>query len=291
MRRTFIPILIFVVGQLASVTILVLWIVLAANWGPGVWWLIQGVLLMIPVIGGTSIIFVYWTKSRLLDAERINFISGVSHELLTPVASLRLYVETMLARDVDERTRRGFLQLMLMDTDRLADSISSILLASKIERGRALYHFKLVDIAQFIGGFLASNQPLLASAQLATDLDAKCLAMIDEASFATVLKNLIGNAVRYSPEPAAITISLRRRKKRLALSISDRGEGLDAGERKKIFRMFYRASKKHGGSGVGLFLVQKTVAAHGGKVWAESPGPGQGTTFHIVLRSARATEE
>lgn len=283
MKRTVIPILIFIVGQLASVAFLTLWIIWNTSKNTGVWWLLQGIFLMIPIIAGTTILFVYWTKSRLLDTERVNFISSVSHELLTPLASLRLYIETMMIRDVEQEKRQEFLKLMLKDSERLSMSISKILLAARIESNRAQYNFENYEPGELIDRtakqFITANSRLTFSDHLPPGTFCR----IDVESFSTVMKNLIENAVRYSPKSALITISLEKQDNNVLIGIADEGEGLKPKEQKKIFKMFYRASKKQGGTGIGLYIVRTVIKAHSGKVWAESNSPQKGAIVKILL--------
>lgn len=286
MRDKAIPILIFIVAQLASVTLLVLWIVWGAMANTSVWWFVEGILLMIPVIGGATIIFVYWSKTRLLDIERVNFISSVSHELLTPLASMRLYIETMMIRELDEEKQRRFLELMLTDSERLASLISNILTASRIERGKVPYRFQQADLAQLTKKFVGENVLRLEAVKLEMDLEENCDCMVDEESYNMILKNLLENAIRYSTAPAAVAITLKKDDAKLQLTISDAGDGIAHRDLKKIFKVFYRAAESQGGTGLGLYIVRQVVKAHRGKVWAESRGRGKGTSVHILLPAA-----
>ncbi len=266
--------------------VLVLWIVWHATSRPQVWSLLQGIFLMIPVIGASTIIFVFWNKVRILDLERVNFISSVSHELLTPLASLRLYIETMMMRELDEEKREAFLRLMLEDSQRLGDSIAGVLAASRIDRGKAVYHPEENDMADLIEVFLASRPQMVEKIKLRLDLAPGCLAMIDPNAFDAVLKNLIENSIRYSSGKPSISISLRGEEKKIHLTLSDDGDGIEKKQLKKIFTEFHRASGKQGGTGLGLYIVKSSIKAHKGKVWAESPGPGHGSSFHIILPKA-----
>ena len=296
-----IPILIFIAVQIASIATLTLWILwyvsarsqilelarkyeISPSYHTSVLWLLQGIFLMVPVIAGATVIFIYWTKLKVLDNMRINFISSVSHELLTPLASLKLYTETLKLRDVPPDKRQEFLDLMLQDADRLSNLISRILTASKIERKKNIYHFEPTDLARFITEFVAANPHLLKNADLSMELAQDCYARIDRHSLAIVLKNLLENAVRHSHETrASIYLNLTKSPKNLLITLRDHGEGIARKELKKIFRMFYRISKKKGGTGLGLYIVKVLITAHHGKVWAESAGKGEGTTFKITL--------
>lgn len=283
-RKVFLPVLIFVLSLLSSLAILVLWIVWSASEQAHFLWLLQGILLAIPIIGGVITIFVYYTKSKHLDAERVKFISGVSHELLTPVASLRLYTETMLLHDdLPPEKRREFLTLMASDCARLQAQVTSLLTVLRSERGKQEYRLEPADLGLAVENFLAANPVLLKGASVTVTLERGLLALVDLEAFGTLLKNILENAVRYSPGTPRLTLSLAREGKWLKLALRDEGEGMERKQMKKAFRMFYRASRKPGGTGLGLFIVHSIVRAHKGQVSLKSAGRGQGTTVTVLL--------
>lgn len=277
------PIFIFIALQMASGAVLTLWVVWSAFAQVHVMWLLQGIILMAAVIGGAFVIFVYWTKAKALDTDRVNFLSSVSHELLTPLSSIKLGLETMQLRKLDAERRTHFVNLMIDDTERLSDLIDKILVASRIENRKAFYKMKPKDLAEEIRDFLKGNASLLKGANVQTDLENGCRTLIDPDAFQMVLKNLIQNAVQYSPPPARITIKLKREDDELMMAVIDSGEGIDPKKLKKIFGLFHRESNKRGGTGVGLFIVKNIIHDHGGKVWADSRGPGLGTSVKMIL--------
>ncbi len=288
MKRTAFPITIFILAQVAGVAILVLWIVLTASTPSHVMWMVQGILLMATVIIGVTAIFVFWIKMRNLDAERVNFISSVSHELLTPLASLRLYLETLQIRKLDDATRKEFLARMLGDTERLSHSISSILTAARIERRKQLYSFAACNLSALIGEYLDQEAGRFEDAEIIRNLEPDCWAVVDEKSIHSVLANLLDNAVRYSEAPAHIRVSLKRQKKKLRLSVSDRGEGVEESELKRIFKLFYRKSGHPVGTGLGLYIVRRIIRDHRGKVWAERRKSRSGLRIVILLKAEQA---
>ena len=179
-RKVLLPILIFVLSLLSSLAILVLWIVWSASEKTHILWLLQGIILAIPIIGGVITIFVYYTKSKRLDAERVKFISGVSHELLTPVASLRLYTETMQLHDnLTPEKRREFLALMASDCARLQAQVTSLLTVLRSERGKQEYRLEPADLGLAVGNFLAANPTLVDGALFSVTLEKGLLALVD----------------------------------------------------------------------------------------------------------------
>jgi signal transduction histidine kinase len=302
------PIYTFVAVQLSSLAVLTLWIVwytasrvmfaeLSRKYGvdpafyTSFFWLLQGILLMLPVIAGATIIFIYWTKTRALDKMRTDLISGVSHELLTPIASLRLYIETMMLRSVEKEKKAEFLALMLEDTERLSITISKLLVASRLENKMVDYHFVKTDLAQFIEIYLDENSQRLKDVEIELDLNKGCFAAVDSDSFITILKNIFENAVKYSEDKAAINIATRCEESKVLFSVSDHGEGLAQKDRKRIFNMFYRARKRKEGTGLGLYIVKQIVKAHKGKVWADQNPDGRGTRINILLPACESEGE
>ncbi len=285
MKRVALPIAAFVLAQSASVALLVLWIVQHSLEPSHVWWMIQGILLSLVIILGATTLFIFWTKSRNLDAERVNFISSISHELLTPLASLRLYVETMQLHQLDDETRKVFLERMHNDSLRLAGSISSLLSAGRIEQGRAIYQFEHHDLTDLINECIEANPEYQGKANIELQLESNSFMKADKAAMLSVLQNVFDNAIRYSPSPARIKVSLKRQLKRLRLEISDNGEGIPESELSRVFKLFYRHSSKPQGSGLGLYIVHKIVRAHRGKVWAESKGKGEGTSIVMLFKA------
>ncbi len=277
------PIFIFIALQLACGMVLTLWVVWSTSAEVPLTWLLQGIILMAAVIGGAFAIFVYWTKAKALDTDRINFLSSVSHELLTPLSSIRLGLETMQIRELDKDRKHQFLTLMVGDTERLSELIGKILVATRIEKRKAFYKLQPRELATDIRRFLEENRALLKDAVVKSHLQDDCHALLDPDAFKMVLKNLLQNAVQYSPPPAKIGVTLKRLAGDLMVEVVDAGEGIDPKNLKRIFGLFHRESTKRGGTGVGLFIVKNIIRDHGGKVWADSQGPGLGTRVRLLL--------
>jgi len=285
MKRAF-SILIFIVLQLAAIAVLTLWIVwyaLGPDFGPSVLWLIQGILLMLPIIFGATFIFIYLNKMNALDNLRTNFISSISHELLTPLASIKLYLETMLFRDLNKEKTREFHALMLEDAERLSLLISKILITSRIEKKKQLFSFKPMDLEEVLNVFFRTNSNFFTNVKLFLDFEKKCICSIDLDSFNMVLKNTFENAIKYSSNPVEIQASLKKTNNTILLTISDNGKGIETKNLKKIFNMFHQEDERHKGTGLGLYIVKNIIKAHKGRVWAESKGAFKGTTLNFEL--------
>lgn len=295
------PFLIFIFVQLASIAVLTLWIVwyalsrsefseLSQKYGLeppvqiNVLWLLQGIFLMLPVMIGASLIFVFWRKSRALEKTKSDFISSVTHELLTPIASLKLHLETLTMREVEKKERENFYNLMIDDSNRLESLISDLLKVIRIERKKELYHFENLDLNCLIREFLDREKKLFEGATIKLDLEGELYSMLDYSSMETVLKNLLENAIKYNDSKPEIEIkSYKKDEKSLFLEVKDNGIGINKKELNKVFKIFYRGRVYKKGTGIGLFIVRNIVKGHKGKIYAISDGPNQGTTFNIKL--------
>ncbi|MFH1728463.1 MAG: HAMP domain-containing sensor histidine kinase [Pseudomonadota bacterium] len=306
--KKLLPIIFLVITLLASSAILTLWIVwyisvnnlfgnlfekygIEPSYYTSVLWLLQGIFLVVFVIAGAITIFVYWTRSKSLDNMRMAFISGVSHELLTPLSSLKLYIETMLLRNINKERQQEFLNLMLEDTDILADHISKILLASKLERKKAVYTFKTVNMTDYITDYLSSNKNNFKKSKITFRSNSKNIfSKIDTAFFNIVLRNIIDNAIKYGPNKTTIKIELNKKNNKNILSISDNGPGIEEKRLKKIFSLFYRINHNKKGTGLGLYIVKTLVKAHKGNIWAINNIDNKGITINISLKDEYAKD-
>jgi signal transduction histidine kinase len=156
-----------------------------------------------------------------------------------------------------------------------------------LEQRRGKQSFPLQDLSEFVTRSLEQKRRLLPEGGcLALDIEPGIKAPFDSEGVETALRNLLENAMLYSPAAPEITVTLKKSGRTCQLIVSDRGKGLSAAERRKVFRMFYRV-REHGenirGSGLGLYIVKSVAQEHGGNVHAESAGPGRGTAFIVTL--------
>ena len=222
------------------------------------------------------------------------FVNAVTHELKTPVTSLRLHLETLQARgeQIDEKKRQEFYRVMLEDSDRLLHTINLVLAAG--QAGRKPHKVPL-DF-----GVLVEQCVTLTRARLHLDPqtmrltppDSSLQVLGDEADLSSAVLNLLDNAVKYSADHVDVAVSVEREGDWVRLDVADRGSGLSPLELKRIFRRFYRApgalTRRVKGTGLGLYIVQMTARRHGGRAYATSTGPGHGSTFSVELPAAPA---
>ncbi len=274
-----------------AVTLNVSWILL--NWRMGVL-AILGVILFALIIAGMVLNTIFLVREIRRNEQHDSFLNAVTHELKTPIASIRLYLQTLQTRELDAEKRREFYRIMLEDSDRLIDTVEQVLRA-----GSARSRFRREVRTQVDMSQVASECVELARTRF--HLDEGSLAYENRAQSPTVLGNadelkaavwnLIDNAVKYSQDGVKVKVALEDAEdRRLAVRVSDRGIGISSTELKRIFRRFYRTpalgAVRTKGSGLGLFIVRSVARNHGGRAFAESAGAGHGATLTIVLPKA-----
>jgi two-component system sensor histidine kinase SenX3 len=254
-----------------------------------------GVLLVLVVIAGVVLNTTFLVREIRRNAQHDAFINAVTHELKTPVASIRLYLETLQTRPVDETKRQEFYRIMLDDSDRLLATIEQILRTGRTGHAKRELQISSIDFGALV-------RETLLRAQRLYHVPAGAFAYIERSSVRVrgdldevqaAVSNLIDNAVKYSGKDPHIEIVTENVDGDFAaLRVKDNGPGIPKTELKSIFKRFYRVpgplAARVKGTGLGLFIVRSVAKRHGGRVWAESEGPGRGSTF--VLQLPRAKE-
>jgi two-component system sensor histidine kinase SenX3 len=276
-----------------TVTLNVSWVVL--NWRTGVL-AILGVILFLLIIAGMVLNTIFLVREIRRNEQQDSFLNAVTHELKTPVASIRLYLQTLQTRELDADRRREFYRIMLEDSDRLLHTIEQVLRAGSARsrfRREARSRVDLGDIAKECVELARRRFHLddtsLAYADRTNGLPPIVLGNAEELRAA--IWNLIDNAVKYSLSEIRIEVGLEAEgKDGIAVRVTDHGIGISSTELKRIFRRFYRTPAlgvvRTKGSGLGLFIVRSVAKNHGGRAFAESGGAGQGSTLTIVLPKA-----
>ncbi|MEO6911480.1 MAG: HAMP domain-containing sensor histidine kinase [Edaphobacter sp.] len=272
------------------------WIILSDR---AVAFAVLGVILFSLIIAGVVLNTVFLVREIRRNERQDSFLNAVSHELKTPIASMRLYLETLQRLPVEEEQRQQFYKIMLTDSDRLLATVEQILKAGELGQHHRKQNRTPIDL-----------QPLLAECIHVTlqrhhlapesivldpvpgDVRLRVIGIAEDLRIAIV--NVLDNAVKYSPEGVHIRCSLAiTRYTWVTLRITDTGMGLPADQLKRIFRRFYRAPGrsmvKIKGTGLGLFLVRNVAKQYGGDVTASSSGPGLGTTITLTLPLAGPT--
>ena len=269
------------------------WILL--NWRQ-VALLVFGIIFFAVIITGLVLNTTFLVREIRRNEQHDAFINAVTHELKTPITSIRLYLETLKSRQVDDARREEFYDIMLADSDRLLRTVEQVLHAGRTAHARRPANVSLVDLGQLV-------RECLDLARLRYGLGADALRYVeapeavgagvsgDRDELRAAVTNLLDNAVKYSGEAVSVAVELAEVDERLvAVRVTDRGIGIHRNQLKRIFKRFYRVPghfmARFKGTGLGLFIVRSIVERHGGRVYAESAGLGRGSTFTIQLPRA-----
>jgi signal transduction histidine kinase len=271
------------------------WILL--NWRQ-VALLVFGIIFFAVIITGLVLNTTFLVREIRRNEQHDAFINAVTHELKTPITSIRLYLQTLKSREVDAARRAEFYDIMLADSDRLLGTVEQVLHAGRTAHARRPANVSLVDLGQLVRECLE-----LARVRYGLGPESIRYAESPEAAGAGVngdreelraaVSNLLDNAVKYSGEAVSVSVEVAPLDERtLAVRVSDRGIGIHRNQLKRIFKRFYRVPghfmARFKGTGLGLFIVHSIVERHGGRVYAESEGLGRGSTF--TIRLPRATK-
>lgn len=276
----------------AAVALNVGWIIL--NWRESVL-LFFGVVFFAAIIAGLLLNTIFLVREIRRNERHDSFINAVTHELKTPIASIRLYLETLQRREVDAGQRQQFYRLMLDDTDRLLGTVEQVLKAGEVGYKHAAGNFTEVDLGSLVRDCmeLARTRHHLQPSALrwqepSVDGAPGIKVQGDPTELRTAISNILDNAIKYSGANVDVCVRIDKPEEgRVALRVIDRGIGIPPHELKHVFKRFYRVPGRTvsqvKGTGLGLFIVRSIARAHGGRVFAESGGEARGTTVTLEL--------
>lgn len=228
------------------------------------------------------------SRRQIEDARR-QLVAAVSHDLRTPLASLRLLVEAIDDGVVEGETRERYLGEMRTHVEALTALIDDLFELSRIEAGEISWTMERIELSRLIDETVAAMRgPAEArGVALAAELPpGEVSAQANAEKVQRVLLNLIQNAIRHTPADGSVTVRARTAAEGVEVEVADDGEGIPAGEGERVFEAFYRGdeSRSDDGAGLGLAISRAIVEAHGGKIWLEDGSPG--TRVHFTLKSA-----
>jgi signal transduction histidine kinase len=267
------------------------WVLL--GWRSGIL-LFLGIVLLALIIAGVVLNTTFLVREIRRNEQHDAFINAVTHELKTPVASIRLYVETLKTRAVEETKRDEFYGIILSDSDRLLGTIEQILRTGRVGSSSRKPHLAPMRLDELVSECVARARILHSilpeSLQYEPGPPLTILGDYDEVHAA--VSNLIDNAVKYSGTEMGIEVGAYESDGRFAeVRVKDRGAGIPGPELKRIFKRFYRihgpGATRVKGTGLGLYIVRSVAKRHGGRAWAESSGPGHGSTFTLQFPIAK----
>jgi two-component system, OmpR family, sensor histidine kinase SenX3 len=292
-RRKSIAFFIALGAGLILVTLLLYigWVLL--NWHRGIM-LFLGAVLALLIIAGMVLNTIFLVREIRRNAQHDAFINAVTHELKTPVASIRLYLETLQTRAVDDLKRKEFYGVMLEDSERLLGTIEQVLRTGRVGHAQRVLNLQPIDLGDVVEDCLnrARNLYHVNGNAIEYRPGPKLEILGDAEEVRAAVSNLIDNAVKYSGGNMKIVIETAPAGgKFAAVRVIDQGAGIPKAELKQIFKRFYRVpgptSTRVKGTGLGLYIVRSVAKRHGGRAWAESEGPGRGSTFVLQLPIAK----
>jgi signal transduction histidine kinase len=242
------------------------------------------------ILLGIFVVFVYNQKTLQLYRLQDNFINNFTHELKTPVTSLRLFLETLFKHELSRKDQQKYIDFMIQDVSRLSDNINRILNLARIEAKNYKGEFIRMNLVQVIEKFYNHNSHLFSNCDIVIQNPSgrSFFYPINLSFFEMLLMNLSINAVKYNDAAVPkIDVAFKPDRRHLKITFKDNGIGIEKSELKKIFRKFYQIGLSDNmsakGSGLGLYLVQSVARIHKGKIIAESQGRGKGSVFVLIL--------
>jgi two-component system sensor histidine kinase SenX3 len=254
-----------------------------------------GVLVFAAIITGLILNTLFLVREIRRNDQHDAFVNAVTHELKTPITSIRMHLETLIARGaaVTPEKRAEFYGVMLEDTSRLLETVEQVLHTG--QAGRTPLHLERHDLgalAEECVSFTRSRLHLPESALRLSPVTGTVEVLGDRNELRGAIVNLLDNAVKFSGEHVDVEVQVVQNGDRAFVKVRDRGPGLPPSEARRIFKRFYRVpgplTQRVKGTGLGLFIVQSAAKRHGGMAYAESGGPGTGSTFYIELPAASA---
>jgi len=248
--------------------------------------------------GSVFIILLGWVSYRTfrafkkeIELARLqkNFLLSITHEFKSPLASIKLYLETINRHDLDKAKQQQFIRSAILDTERLNILVENALLANLIEHEGHFFANERVDLSELFSGIIRNFENVPGNPPVRSDIKADLHLNGDKNALTTLLNNLLENAAKYSPKDSPIEVSLFRKDNALKLTVADYGIGIPDHEKESVFQKFYRSgseeTRKTKGTGLGLYLVKNIVIRHHGTIRIEDNQPC-GTRFVIRFDTA-----
>jgi PAS domain S-box-containing protein len=265
--------------------------------GDEVWLSLTEAVMHDPVgsVSGRIFAFRDVSSERIVEEMKSTFVSTVSHRLRAPLTSIYGFAETLLRRDVlfGEEERRTFLEYISSEAQRLTTIVDTLLSVARLEAGDMQVELAPTDLRAVVSDAISSVQEGAAvnGHRFVLELpDEPVAASADREKLVQILRNLLENAVKFSPDGGTVTVEAHRRAGRVEVRVVDQGEGIPEAEREHIFSKFHRADSGDSGAGLGLFIARGLVLAMGGRIWVDS-AEGGGSSFAFELPLAEATEQ
>jgi two-component system phosphate regulon sensor histidine kinase PhoR len=238
--------------------------------------------------GGAVLVLHDITDLRRADQIRRDFVANVSHELRTPLTAIRGYVEALLDEPADADSTQKFLEIIARHTTRMERLVKDLLRLARLDARQEVLEMARCDVRQIFSSVIADLAPSIEAKmqQIAIDVPLDATQVDgDPAKLHDIVRNLVENAVNYSPDGADVTLAAARVNGKYTITVADSGPGIPQEDLSRVFERFYRVDKSRarpGGTGLGLAIVKHLVELHGGEARAEN-APSGGAVFTVVL--------
>lgn len=247
----------------------------------------EGIFFLLIFLWGALRLKKLFVREQKLQQQQQNFLLAITHELKSPLASVKLYIQTILKRDLDKEQQQVFLRNSLKDIERLDDLVENVLITTKLEsRNYNLpkEKFNLTELVEQIVDRLQKNA--CRTQVLKPNLDSDVMIYADKFAISNVVTNLIENAIKYSPPCANVVVKLTNEEHGIIFSVADHGIGISDVEKKLIFNKFYRvgseATRKTKGTGLGLYIVKTVLQKHNASIKVKDNTPS-GSIFEVTF--------
>lgn len=253
--------------------------------------LVFGVIFFILIITGLILNTIFLVREIRRNEQHDAFLNAVTHELKTPIASIKLYLETLKARELDKQKRDEFYDIMLADNQRLLGTVEQVLQASRTREKQRLMNLAEIDMSDLLSDTIKTvrEQQHLRESAIRFSVPGEGIKVLgDKTELRTAITNLLDNAIKYSGGEPKVSVRLGSSGAKTAeIYIKDTGIGIARADLKRVFKRFYRVPNATDGAakgtGLGLAIVRSIIEKHGGRIRAESKGEGKGTTFFVQL--------
>jgi len=228
-------------------------------------------------------------KEQKLHEQQKNFLLSVTHELKSPLASIKLYLQTILKRNLDKEQMHSFLNNSLKDIERLDDLVENMLIATRIDNHSYSFPKEEFNLSEVVARVASRLQIHTCSSQIIKlDLEPEICVTGDKFALTLVVSNLIENAVKYSPPCEEIKVGLKKTSNGISFTVSDKGIGIKDEEKARIFEKFYRVgsedTRKTKGTGLGLYIVKQVLDKHLALIKVKNNRPA-GSIFEVTFNS------
>jgi signal transduction histidine kinase len=296
-RSISLPIVLSAITVLMTLLLLAGWILVISQNLPlthafsGNVWLLTGGIASFVLVGSVLVLFSVSLVQEILESRRQQmFMDSVTHELKSPLASIKLCLDTLGRPELSQTQQAEMRSMMMSDVERLTIFVDDILQASRVAHRRRSQTWTMVDVTAVMRNAIDAirRRHDLPVDTFQFSAPASIETFTDPTALEIILKNVLDNAVKYSPTKPSVNVQMHLLNAgQLSIVVRDEGIGLERSQLKRIFKRFHRAPdpqvSERSGSGLGLFVVDSLVRNLGGRIRAESDGPGKGSTMHIRL--------